>query len=759
MIRQLFGATVLGVAATVLVPSMISNTRAAAMHPGLGETQESVSVHRPDGRLRPTVDPFSMISAESLLASLEDLTAIRAHAGWRHSTSTGEVQAIAYMEDRLARLGFLRALGLEVEQEHFRTFLGIEFRETRVHLRVGGTDVEVPADASAGHREIIALARRFDSDGQLNDSDPDPVVVEGGPLLVRSTAEILALSAEEVAGRVVFLDFAVIDRVLNSFEDAVTAAWELAERQPAGIVIVTTFSNVRGESHGTFAGDGPAFNWVEVDPLPPVLMVRLEDLDIAGVDSWSDLEDLESVRLTWDVDIFSPDDSSLLIARIPGLDASRAVILGAHIDSPNSPGALDNGSGSVALLEVAQTLDRARITPPVDLYLVWFGSHERGIYGSSNFVCSHSELLDRSLAMLQMDCLSHPMDDLEDFITLEAWSYGRFGDGRILWPDFLETAAAGRGIATEPVDYFGLVSDNSSFGGLDVPNANLIYMNPYDIWEVHYDNHMHDPYDTVELAEEESDVFENMARVLMSAALETADGAPRLRVTPEPDRRALFVASHTEAPHMTPAGFTDFGMALAWEGFDVDVVPYGRHLTAADLENTELVVVLPVHDYPSEDADISLYDEDWSTAEVDALEAYVQDGGMIVLANSAHRLKYSNFVYEANEDWSDANAVGERFGVDFYNGTLVGSEATAVGDHELMNGVTSLALATDNAVPYTIDSGERLAANGTRSVMSLVESGDGEVLVMADLGILGNRSGEPQNLVFWRNLASYARNR
>ena len=35
-----------------------------------------------------------------------------------------------------------------------------------------------------------------------------------------------------------------------------------------------------------------------------------------------------------------------------------------------------------------------------------------------------------------------------------------------------------------------------------LPNANLIFMNPYDIEEIHYDNHLHDPYDTVELAEE-----------------------------------------------------------------------------------------------------------------------------------------------------------------------------------------------------------------------------------------------------------------
>jgi len=35
----------------------------------------------------------------------------------------------------------------------------------------------------------------------------------------------------------------------------------------------------------------------------------------------------------------------------------------------------------------------------------------------------------------------------------------------------------------------------------------------------------------------------------------------------------------------------------------------------------------------------------------------------------------------------------------------------------------------------------------------------GEVLVLADLGMLGSARGEPANLVFWRNLANYARGR
>ncbi|UCF51652.1 MAG: M28 family peptidase, partial [Bradyrhizobium sp.] len=69
------------------------------------------------------------------------------------------------------------------------------------------------------------------------------------------------------------------------------------------------------------------------------------------------------------------------------------------IDSPNNPGGLDDGSGSVTLLQVARAIDAARFQPPVDLYLVWFGSHERGVYGSSHFAATHQDLLDRAIAM------------------------------------------------------------------------------------------------------------------------------------------------------------------------------------------------------------------------------------------------------------------------------------------------------------------------------------------------------------------------
>jgi len=247
---------------------------------------DSTAVRVASGRRRPSVDPYSKLSADRLLDTLTELTAIGDHNGWRHSTSRGEAEAIAYVENRLSRMGFLQSLGIEVEKEEFRTFMGIEFRRSTVHLLVDGESYEIPADALPGHRERLDLALRFDSDGILNDTNPDPVIVTAPPMVVRTPDDIEGLVPAEVSGRIVLLDYAAVDRVVNNMDDAIEDAWRVAEMQPAGIVMVTTYSNSRGLSHGTFAGDLPAFTWVEVDPMPPVLLVRIEDMEDAGLHGW-----------------------------------------------------------------------------------------------------------------------------------------------------------------------------------------------------------------------------------------------------------------------------------------------------------------------------------------------------------------------------------------------------------------------------------------------------------------------------------------
>jgi hypothetical protein len=92
------------------------------------------------------------------------------------------------------------------------------------------------------------------------------------------------------------------------------------------------------------------------------------------------------------------------------------------------------------------------------------------------------------------------------------------------------------------------------------------------------------------------------------------------------------------------------------------------------------------------------------------------------------------------------------------------TEATIGGESPLLEGTSSLALARNNGLSFTIRETARaqvLAWADGEPAMALVDSGDagGRVLVLADVGMLATDGGEPANLDFWLNLAEYARAR
>jgi hypothetical protein len=342
-------------------------------------------------------------------------------------------------------------------------------------------------------------------------------------------------------------------------------------------------------------------------------------------------------------------------------------------------------------------------------------------------------------------------------LRLVAWPDAVMEAGQVAWVDYLADVAAAQGIDAMAAKLYELYSDNAPFIGYDVPNANLIYepvVGP--AMSVHYAGHIHDPYDTVELAREVDGVLEEMARIALAAALQTARDHERLRTTPPPEHHIVFVASHTEALHMSPATWRDLASAMALEGFDVDLVPYGQAVTPADVADAAVVVALPVHDYPSPEGDLTPYDEAWTEPEVATLEAYVADGGFLILANSAHRLKYGTATLDANEDWRDANTLAGAFGVTYGETPLAEGQALVEADHPLVAGVRSVEMSAGNGLPFTLPAGATvLARAGADPAVALLDHGAGQVLVLADAATLATGWGERYGTAFWRDLAAY----
>ncbi|MET0887438.1 MAG: M28 family peptidase, partial [Mycetocola sp.] len=74
-----------------------------------------------------------------------------------------------------------------------------------------------------------------------------------------------------------------------------------------------------------------------------------------------------------------------VIAELPGKNDANVVMAGAHLDSVLAgPGINDNGSGSSALLEVAQQI--SKLKPENTIRFAWWGAEESGLLGSRAWV-------------------------------------------------------------------------------------------------------------------------------------------------------------------------------------------------------------------------------------------------------------------------------------------------------------------------------------------------------------------------------------
>ena len=101
--------------------------------------------------------------------------------------------------------------------------------------------------------------------------------------------------------------------------------------------------------------------------------------------------------------------------------------------------------------------------------------------------------------------------------------------------------------------------------------------------------------------------------------------------------------------------------------------------------------------------------------------------------------------------------MADRFNIQFHSRVLPGAEATVSTTHPLVTGVDTIAMAPDNGVTMTHSGGRVLARVDDETAVLLRDVGAGQVLVLSDLGMLGNNGDAPENLRFWRNLAVYAR--
>jgi Zn-dependent M28 family amino/carboxypeptidase len=177
-----------------------------------------------------------------------------------------------------------------------------------------------------------------------------------------------------------------------------------------------------------------------------------EELAAAGTAVRLRTDTISEDRLTWNV-----------FAETAKGDPENVVMAGAHLDSVvEGAGVNDNGSGSAAILEVAEQM--AKVSPKNKVRFAWWGAEELGLLGSDHYIAdlaeNNEDELQRIALYLNFDMIGSP-------------NYVRFvydGDNSRfpVGPNAAEGPAGSGAIEQLFHDYFGsqeLGSEETPFSG------------------------------------------------------------------------------------------------------------------------------------------------------------------------------------------------------------------------------------------------------------------------------------------------------
>jgi hypothetical protein len=164
----------------------------------------------------------------------------------------------------------------------------------------------------------------------------------------------------------------------------------------AGASAVLVYNNIPGLLNGTLAQ--PRYD-KSVLGLTQALGQQLVGLVPGGLTMHVKTETTAEIRTT-----------SNVFAETPGGDPNHVIVIGAHLDSVSrGPGINDNGSGSAALLEVAQVFAEQARTARNKLRFAWWGAEEHGLIGSTYYVTNLSQAeRDKIELNLNFDMIGSP---------------------------------------------------------------------------------------------------------------------------------------------------------------------------------------------------------------------------------------------------------------------------------------------------------------------------------------------------------------
>ena len=304
------------------------------------------------------IDKFvECVKAEDALAHMQAFQDIAdANGGTRASATPGYDASANYVAEQL------EAVGLEVERQEF---LAQIYRENSSSLSASGVAITTQSASFSGSGAVAGgTIIPVDLDlglGNTSSSGCEPTDFHG-----------LDFSGPS--------DVALIQRGSCSFFQKALNA-ELAGAEAMVLFNQGNTEARKGIVNATLGGPGVTI---------PVVSITYDD-GVALIDAPP-----ESIDVAVDASTFAGPTQNI-IAEIPGKNTDNVVMLGAHLDSViEGPGVQDNGSGSAAILAIAEAMaSNKQYVPENTVRFAGWADEEQGLNGSvENYVNPEVGLLN-----------------------------------------------------------------------------------------------------------------------------------------------------------------------------------------------------------------------------------------------------------------------------------------------------------------------------------------------------------------------------
>jgi carboxypeptidase Q len=224
-----------------------------------------------------------------------------------------------------------------------------------------------------------------------------PAGVKGEVVFIDDiSADAIKTKASQIKGKIVMLD---LHKIFEEGEwkafPALMASAQLFK--DAGALAVVNPGHSKNDIIGAFNLD-----WLSHESALPEAQLGMEDSELIR-------RKLQEGPVVIQFELHNQTSGPIpvrnVIAEIRGSEKPEEwIILGAHFDSWDfGTGAEDNGTGSVAVLEVARAIAALGMPPRRSIRFALWGGEEQGILGSYAYVQSHLREIDNCIAVLNTD--------------------------------------------------------------------------------------------------------------------------------------------------------------------------------------------------------------------------------------------------------------------------------------------------------------------------------------------------------------------